>query len=186
MTYGGGICQVASTLYYCTLLAELETLVRENHGFVPDYVPLGMDATVSWGSIDFRFRNSSKYPIRIEATADGGSVTVSLVGTDDKDYYIEMEYEALSKEEYSVSYKTMSANNTDGYKDGDYITEPFTGYQVKTYRCKYHKDTKELISRDYVDRSTYKKRDGVICRIEGTASGFGGGIVTDGDGQLPD
>ena len=186
MTYGGGICQVASTLYYCTLLAELETLVRENHGFVPDYVPLGMDATVSWGSIDFRFRNSSRYPIRIEATADGGSVTVSLIGTDDKDYYIEMEYETLSKEEYSVTYKTMSANNTDGYKDGDYITEPFTGYQVKTYRCKYHKDTKELISRDYVDRSTYKKRDGVICRIEGTTSGFGGGVVTDGDGQLPD
>lgn len=185
MTYGGGICQVASALYYCTLIAELETLVRENHGFAPTYVPLGMDATVSWGSIDFRFRNSSDYPVRIEANASGGSVTVSLIGTNEKDYYIELEYETISKEDYSVSYQTMSADNTGGYKDGDYITEPYTGYHVKTYRCKYSSETKELISRDYIDQSVYKKRDGVICKIEGSSSGFGGGTVTDDNGALP-
>lgn len=186
MTYGGGICQVASVLYYCTLISEMETLLRENHRFAPSYLPLGMDATVSWGSIDFRFRNSSEYPIRIEASASGGSVTISLVGTSEKDYYVELEYETLSKEDYSVSYQTMSPNNSDGLKDGDYITEPYTGYTVKTYRCKHNNSTKELISRDYIDRSTYSKRDGVICRIEENTSGFGGGVVTDGDGALPD
>lgn len=185
MTYGGGICQVSSALYYCTLIAELETLVRENHSFAPTYVPLGMDAAVSWGSMDFRFRNSSDYPVRIEANATGGSVTVSLIGTNVKDYYIELEYETISKEDYSVSYQTMSANNPEGYKDGDYITEPYTGYHVKTYRCKYDNETKELISRDYIDQSVYKKRNGLICKIEGSSSGFGGGTVTDGNGALP-
>ena len=99
---------------------------------------------------------------------------------------MELEYETLSKEDYTVTYKTMSANNSEGLKDGDYITEPFTGYQVKTYQCKYSKDKKELISRDYIDRSDYRKRDGVICRIDSNTGGFGGGVVTDGDGQLPD
>lgn len=185
MTYGGGICQVSSALYHCTLVAEMETLVRKGHTFAPTYVPLGMDAAVSWGSIDFRFRNSSDYPIRIEASATGGNVTVSLVGTDEKNYYIELEYETISKEEYSVSYQTMPANNSEGYKDGDYITEPYTGYQVKTYCCKYDKETKELLSKDLIDQTVYKKRDGVICRIEGNSSGIGGGIITDGDGALP-
>lgn len=187
MTYGGGICQVSSALYYCTLIAELETLVRENHGFAPAYVPLGMDATVSWGSIDFRFRNNSDYPVRIEASASGGDVTVSLIGTNEKNYYVELEYETLSTEDYSVSYQTLNVNNPGGYKDGDYITEPYTGYHIKTYRCKYNNDTKELISRDYIDQSVYKKRDGVICKIDTGSFGFGGGVITDdGNGALPD
>lgn len=194
MTYGGGICQVSSALYYCTLIAELETLVRENHGFAPNYAPLGMDATVSWGSIDFRFRNSLDYPVRIEATASGGTVTVSLIGTYEKDYYVEMEHEIISQEDYTVSYKTMPANNSDGYRDGDYITEPYTGYKIKTYRCRYNNETKELIARDFVDQSVYRKRDGVICSIEGSNAadndsgnnmGIGSGVVSDSDGALP-
>lgn len=186
MTYGGGICQVSSALYYCTLIAELETLLRENHSFAPSYAPLGMDATVSWGSIDFRFRNTSDYPIRIDAVATGGTVTVSIVGTNVKDYTVEMEYEILSSEDYSVTYKTMSANNTEGYKNGDYIVEPYTGYKIKTYRVKKDIETGEVISRDYIDQSTYKKRDGVICKIEGASGGIGNGTVTDnGNGTLP-
>lgn len=186
MTYGGGICQVSSALYYCTLVAELETLVRQNHGFAPEYVPLGLDATVSWGSIDFRFRNSSAYPIRIDATADRGSVTVTLVGTNEKDHYIELEYETIHKEDYSVTYQTMQPNNPEGYKNGDYIVEPYTGYTVKAYRCKYDSNTKELISKDLIDQSVYKKRDGVICKISGSTPGIGGGAITDEDGALPD
>lgn len=185
MTYGGGICQVSSALYYCTLVAEMETLVRKNHGFAPAYIPLGMDAAVSWGSIDFRFRNTSNYPIRIDATADRGSVTVTLVGTNEKDYYVELEYETLSTVDYSVTYQTLPANNAEGYKNGDYIVEPYTGYTVKAYRCKYDSETKELISRDLIDQSVYKKRDGVICKIEGSTQGIGGG-VSDEDGALPD
>jgi vancomycin resistance protein YoaR len=186
MTYGGGICQVSSALYYCTLVAEMETLVRKNHGFAPAYIPLGMDAAVSWGYLDFRFRNTSNYPIRIDATADRGSVTVTLVGTNEKDYYVELEYETLRTEDYSVTYQTMQPNNPNGYKNGDYIVEPYTGYTVKAYRCKYNNETKELISRDLIDQSTYKKRDGVICKIAGSNSGFGGGNITDDDGKLPD
>ncbi len=183
-TVGGGICQVSSALYYCAVVADLEILMRENHGFAPAYMPVGTDATVSWGSVDFRFRNTSNYPIRIEATAQGGSVTVTLVGTDDKDYYVTIEEEILATYDYTVSYQTMSANNTQGYKDGDYITEPYTGYDVRTYRCKYSKEDDSLLSREFEAESNYRVRNGVICRIDG--SGIGNGSVTDEDGALPD
>ena len=184
-TIGGGICQVSSALYYCAMVADLEILMRESHGLAPSYMPVGTDATVSWGSIDFRFRNTSNYPIRIEATAQGGTVTVTLVGTDDKDYYVTIEQDILGTYEYTVSYQTMAANNAEGYKNGDYITEPYTGYDVRTYRCKYSKETDELLSREFEAESNYRTRNGVICQIS-SSSGIGNGSVTDEDGALPD
>lgn len=193
-TIGGGICQVSSALYYCAMVADLEILMRINHGFAPSYMPLGMDATVSWGSLDFRFRNNMDYPIRIEAEASEGNVTISIFGTDTRDHYVKMEYEKLNTYEYSTTYKTISANNAEGYKDGDYIVEPYTGYDIKTYRCRYEKETNKLISKDLEATSNYRKRDGVICKIEGNSSspstgnnlpGIGGGSISDAPGALP-
>lgn len=188
-TIGGGICQVSSALYNCAMLADLDIRTRENHGYAVSYVKLGMDAAVSWGSLDFCFANNTNYPIRIEATAEGGVTTVSLVGTDEKDYYVELEYEVLATYNYETTYQTMAANNSGGYANGDYITEPHTGYSIKTYRCKYNKETKELISKDEEDASYYNKCDAVVCVISGSSSGsspgIGNGGVTEADGILP-
>ena len=62
---GGGICQVSSTLYNAVLDANLKILERKNHRYAVSYVPLGRDATVAYGSIDFRFKNTRNYPIKI-------------------------------------------------------------------------------------------------------------------------
>lgn len=199
---GGGICQVSSTLYYCALQADLEIIARENHCYAPGYVPLGMDATVSWGALDFCFRNNKDYPIRIDAVADGGSTTVTLMGTDTKDYYIKMEYVVTGSYSPETIYKEMPADNEKGYKDGDVITSPAYGYDVVTYRCKYDKVTNELISKDFEAKSHFSKKDKVICKIisdtptaaptgpadgtEPTTPGIGNGGVSDGDGSLPD
>lgn len=192
---GGGICQVSSTLYYCALQADLEIIERENHCYAPGYVPLGMDATVSWGSLNFRFKNNTDYPIRIDAVADGGSTTVTLVGTDTKDYYIKMEYAVTGSYQYETIYKEMKADNEKGYKDGDTITSPTIGYDVVTYRCKYNKSNDELISKDFEAKSHFSKRDAVICKIisdtpaptvEPTTPGIGNGGVTEENGSLPE
>ena len=201
MTIGGGICQVSSTLYYCALQADLEILVRENHSYAPGYVPLGCDATVSWGYLDFSFRNNMDYPIKIEASADGGSTTISILGTDTRNYYVEMEYVVTAYYPYETVYETMKPNNPKGYKDGDYITSPCSGYDVVTYRCKYDKQTNELISKDYEATSKFTKRDAVICKIDNgttestppasdpstgeTQPGIGNGGITDEGGELP-
>lgn len=168
-TVGGGICQVSSTIYYCALMADLEIVTRRNHSYPSSYIPLGMDATVSWGGPEFRFRNNTDYPIKIVASASGGDTTVSIMSYDDRDYYVKMEYEVLKKTSYSVVYKTFPADNPEGYKNGQVISTPYTGYVVDTYRVKYSKETNEEISRTYEARSTYKHRDKVIAKVEAAA-----------------
>ena len=128
-SYGGGICQGSSTLYYCTLLADLEILERVSHGYEARYIQIGCDATVSWWGPDFRFRNNTNFPIMIKAEVSDGYVRMQLLGTDEKDYYIEMESEV------------RGTSQTHRY--------------VKTYKLKYDKETGELLSRDYEASSSY-------------------------------
>jgi vancomycin resistance protein YoaR len=78
---GGGICQVTSTLYMTTLMADLQTVQRRNHRFSVAYIPLGYDATVAYGTIDFQFANNQDYPIQIEANVKGQKLTITLLGT---------------------------------------------------------------------------------------------------------
>lgn len=165
LTVGGGVCQVSSALYYAAMLADLEIIERECHGFAPTYMPLGTDATISDGLYDFRFCNNTDSPIRIEASADGGTTTVTIKGTDNRDYYIGVRYEILEETPCETTYEQYPADNAQGYKDGDYIVEPYKGYEIVTYRCKYDKATDQLISEKKEAESSYRKRDGVICEI---------------------
>ena len=165
-TYGGGICQVSSSLYYSVLCAELHVLERTNHGFLPSYMPRGLDATVNWGTLDFRFENTLDYPIRIEATANKGTTTVTLLGTETRDYRVELDANIIERTPYATEYETYTADNNKGYKDGDYIVKPHTGYFVKSYIYKYEIDSDKLIAKEYLDDSNYRVRNAVVCKIE--------------------
>src|SRR5699024_10646494 len=79
---GGGVCQVASSIYYCSLFLNLEQVHREPHMYAVTYVDYGMDATVYWGSIDYQFRNTLDYPIKIQANIDGGTVNITFWGAE--------------------------------------------------------------------------------------------------------
>lgn len=119
---GGGICQVSSTLYLASVYAEMTIVERRNHGYPVSYIPLGMDATVSWGFTDLKIRNDSPLPVKIHAEESDGYVRVSILGTETRDYDIEMSYtvggryvrtymskidkktgELISKEPYALS-----------------------------------------------------------------------------------
>ena len=164
-TLGGGICQVSSTIYYCTLIADLEIIERWPHSYVSSYMPKGMDATVSWGGPEFTFKNNTNYPIRIEAWEEEGYVKVKLIGTDEKDYYIKMTNEVVGSKSPETVYKEYAPNNPEGYKNGQVISTAYKGYTVKTYKEKYDKETDELIERVFDQTSVYKKRDQVIVKI---------------------
>jgi len=130
MSYGGGICQGSTTIYCAALYADLEIVHRKNHGFTVSYVKPGLDATVNWGGPDFQFRNSTHFPIKISAEVSDGFVKVALLGTEERDYYVEMESEV-------------------GYgSDAIYC---------KSYKCKYDRETGELISREMEARSNYMR-----------------------------
>lgn len=165
---GGGICQVSSTLYYCTLLSDLEIVTRRSHSLPSSYMPMmGIDATVSWGGPDFRFRNNTDYPIQIKAEVSDGYVKVTLLGTEDKDYYVKMEskiVEVLNPETVYEEYSAADAK-AKGVKDGQVKQQPITGYTVYSYKCKYDKETDELISRDYEATSNYVKKDKIVIKV---------------------
>lgn len=167
MTYGGGICQVSTTLYYCTIVADLEVVERECHAYPSSYTPLSTDATVFWGGIDYKFRNNTDYPIRIDAYSDNGDVTVTFYGTDTKDYYIEFDSVHLATYPYEVVYEEMPADNEKGYKDGDVITSPYTGYKSEGWAIKYSKETGKEIERIKVSTDVYSTRDKVVVKIVG-------------------
>ena len=163
---GGGICQVSSTLYYSVLLADLDVLSRINHGLVPSYIPYGLDATVSWGGPDFKFRNSTNFPIKIEAQVTDGYVKIRILGTEERDYYVKMEYKITATQEPETEYQDFPHDNDKGYKDGDVIQEGTTGYTVKTYKLKYNRKTNELISRDFEANSQYQSVKKIVARVE--------------------
>ncbi len=165
---GGGICQVSSTLYWCAMLSDLEIVDRVNHGYPATYMEKGLDATVSWNGPDLKFKNSTDFPIKILAEVSDGYVKIKIMGTDQRDYYIKMESVVTGTIASKITYEEHGPN--DGYVDGQVLEGGKTGYYVKTYRCKYDKQTDKLISRDYETLSSYLSKDKVIVKIVGTES----------------
>ena len=78
--YGGGVCQVSSTIFECILRANLQVVSRAPHSLEISYVPLGGDATVQWNTTDFQFKNTSGTDIRLQMTAKNGTLTCKVMG----------------------------------------------------------------------------------------------------------
>lgn len=155
---GGGICQVASTIYDAALYAEMEITSRAAHTFFVTYVPGGLDATIYWGSLDFCFRNSTEFPIRVNAWVSGGSVHISIDGTKTNDHVVKLSSTKLSTTPYSTVYEEDSSKPAGYRKETTY---PYTGYTYEAYQYIYDGDG-NLLETNYLGKSTYKKRDQVI------------------------
>lgn len=78
MGIGGGICQVSSTLYAAMIIAGLPATERHPHSLPVTYIPSGWDATISGNAKDLKFVNTFDYTIVINASADNGTLTVSI------------------------------------------------------------------------------------------------------------
>lgn len=76
--YGGGVCQLSSTLFNAAELADLEIVERHPHSKKVDYVGEGRDAATSYGGIDLKFKNTKQYPVTIHAAAQDGDLAVSI------------------------------------------------------------------------------------------------------------
>ena len=78
---GGGICQVSTALYIAAVKADLEIVERHPHSVPSDYAPIGLDATIVYGSRDLRIKNNTDFPITIYAKAVGQTVSVTACCT---------------------------------------------------------------------------------------------------------
>ena len=117
---GGGICQITSTLYNAVVYANLNVVERTNHQFVPSYVTASRDATVVYGSLDFKFKNNRNYPIKINCSVSGGIANFQIFGLkQDDDYDVEISsYETgrTATAIYSEAYKILK-------KDGKVVNK---------------------------------------------------------------
>ena len=152
---GGGVCQVASTIYYATLHLDLEQVHREPHQYAVTYVPYGMDATVYWGSIDYQFKNTLSHPLKIEANIDNGHVNITLLGVRENDNTVEMSYTILESYPWQ-EVEELDETKPVGYREVE--VTPYTGYKVVTYKTIKDADGNE-ISRSQEAVSVYSKRD---------------------------
>lgn len=163
---GGGIDQGSSNLYYCALMANLDILARINHDHPVNYISYGFDAMINWGGADLKFKNTTNFPIKIEAEVADGKVKVRILGTEERNYYVKLTHEISKVMEPDTKYQTYTSDNLMGYEDGDVLVAGATGYQVKTYKLKYDRETDKLLSKDYITTTHYKKVNRVEVKIE--------------------
>ncbi|HBY57967.1 MAG TPA: hypothetical protein DEG96_08960 [Candidatus Atribacteria bacterium] len=151
--YGGGVCQVSSTLYNAALLANLPIVERYNHSIYGDatrYVPLGRDAAIFFGYKDLRFKNNLDNEIVIFAKVLGDVLQVNIFGQ----YSDKPEIEIISKDEKVIDYQIIREKDPGLEANQEIVVqEGVPGYKVKTYRIirKNGEEKIELLSDD-----TYK------------------------------
>ena len=104
--FGGGVCQVSSTLYNAILLAGLTPTVRTAHYAPSTYCPPGRDATVADGLLDFEFYNGMPHNVYLLTGAYDGVLTVYVLGTksdlNGNDIYLETEGGSMQPSVYRV------------------------------------------------------------------------------------
>lgn len=156
--YGGGICQVSTTLYNAVLYANLGIVERYNHSYAVSYVPAGRDATVSYGGKDFKFKNTRSYPIKIVANAKNGVVSVSIAGIkEEKEYEIELTSTVLSTTPCTTVYENNS-NLAEGQQK--VIQKGHSGLTSIAYKIvKYNGKT---ISKTVLSKDTYKPMNKIV------------------------
>lgn len=152
---GGGICQISSTLYNTVLMSNLEIVERRNHQFVTSYLPAGRDATVVYGVIDFKFKNTRKYPVRIVASAKNGIATVSMYGIkEEEEYTFSFNTKTIASIPMSTRYEEdanlpvgtekIKQKGHNGMKTETYMTKMLNGKAIST----------TLLSKDTYDAMT--------------------------------
>lgn len=147
---GGGICQVSSTLYAALLHTEIKAFGRINHTLPLGYISKGLDATVDWGNIDFKFKNTLEVPIYLEGYIKDKNVYFNVYSSQE---LARKSYE-LATEVYETVQPTVKYIDDSSRYEGEevIVKKPAIGYKVKVYRKTYENDSivnTELISRDY-------------------------------------
>lgn len=157
---GGGICQISSTLYNTVLLANLEITERRNHQFVTSYLPAGRDATVVYGSQDFKFKNNRKYPVKIEASLNSGIAKISLYGVkEENDYTVTFETRTVS----AIPYKTKYINDSTIEEGIEKIQQKgVNGLITETYKILNLNGV--VVSKTLLSKDTYNAMQRVVLK----------------------
>lgn len=152
-SFGGGICQVSTTLYNAALEAELEITQRFNHSMIVTYVDLAADAAIAGTYKDLRFKNSYDFPVYVEGVCSNRNITFNIYGVETREANRKVSYESV----------TVSVNDpvTEFTLDGSQALGVFrqtrsehVGYVAELYKVVKVDGVQQ--ERTRVNRSTYQ------------------------------
>lgn len=161
-TYGGGICQGSTTVYNAAMMAGMELIERDCHSCPSSYCPIGLDATVSYGSIDFRFKNPLEYPVYIAAWMDGTTLTVNFWGCFPKEWdNIELGSQQTGSESPNSSVKFVEDQSL---AKGQFVRKSSgnSGYYADAWRV-FYKDGQEVRTESLP--SSYYQATGAVFAV---------------------
>lgn len=157
---GGGVCQVSSTIYNAVLRADINSTERTHHAFPSVYVPLGMDATVNYPGVDYKFKNTLGYPIFIEGYTYDKNVHFNIYSNSslkDKTYDIVNEiYETTAPQVQYNDDPALPAGQTEE------VQSPHAGCKVKVYRNTYQYGN--IINHELISNDIYNVFNQIIKR----------------------
>ncbi len=157
---GGGICQVSTTIYRAAMKANLRSIERTNHSMAVGYIAPGLDATVSYGYLDYKFKNTYDFPIYIQGITSGKVVTYNIYG--DPNALNGKTYDMASEilETIPPEIKVVPDNSLP---EGQEINEGggMTGYKARSYQITYENGIE--VNREVVSTDTYASV-GIIVR----------------------
>lgn len=158
-TYGGGICQVSTTLYNAVLRAELEVTERSNHSMTVHYVELSEDAAIAGTEKDLKFKNNLENPVYIEGKTEGRTITFTIYGKEyrDPNRSISFVSETLSSKaptEKIIKDKTMEEGKKKVEEEGR------TGYKARLWKVTYMNG--EEVDRQQINSSSYMSTQRVV------------------------
>ncbi|MGE5371975.1 MAG: VanW family protein [Solirubrobacterales bacterium] len=154
---GGGICQVATTLYDAVMQANLQIVERQPHSKPVDYAPDGLDATILGDQVDFRFKNTSKDPVMISALMRDDKLYLRVFGTQSATYD-----RAESVTDTQVVQPRVTVRYDPSLSKGVKIvkTKGTNGKRTRTFQVLY-KNGKE-VSRKLIDEQYKPGKDEVV------------------------
>jgi vancomycin resistance protein YoaR len=156
---GGGVSQLATTLFNAMFFAGLEDVEHKPHSFYIDRYPVGREATVAWGSVDLRFRNDTKHGVLIDTDvapstpSRQGVVTVSMWST--------KTWDITSTTSDRYQFRSPQTRHLTG--DDCYPNDGYDGFDVDVTRH-FRKPGKSRLDHDEVFHTRYIPSDTVVCR----------------------
>lgn len=172
---GGGICQLSSTLYNTAIYANLEVTKRSNHRFLTSYVTAGRDATVSYGTLDFCFKNTRNYPIKIVSSVKNGVVTTEILGIKEEKEY-DVEILAIVKE--TVPFETKYVNDSK-LDEGKEEIKQYGANGAKSVTYKILRENGVIISQEVLSEDTYSPLERIVKKGTKRTEGASARIFAD-------
>ena len=155
---GGGVSQMATTLFNAAFFAGLKDIEHKPHSFYIDRYPVGREATVAWGAVDLRFQNDTDHGVLVEASvtpstpSTSGVVTVSMWSTKTWDITTRTSDRYNITREETRRIDTPDCHANDGYG----------GFDIDVWRYFRRPGSDELVKQEKL-HTTYTPSDTVIC-----------------------